>query len=221
MAQKRNRKYKDWTGTKSGRLTVIAFAGKVDRGGTKWLCRCECGKEVIVRSDAIGHQMSCGCIRNEKNIKRFYRHGDSRLPLYKVHSRILQATSNPNYLYFKNYGGKGVKLCDEWKIWENFRDWSMSHGYAKGMHLHRKDSNGDYCPENCVWISTHEHHMIHGNAIAKVFEQLDDSGNVVATYSSYREIKEAMGLNDTGSIRRSIREGYRCKGYRWRIRDKN
>lgn len=217
----RKRAYKNWVGTRFGRLLVIKEADKLPDGRHRWLCQCDCGNTCIVRSDSIGQQQSCGCIRREKNIKRFTTHGDSRTPLYKVHSRLIQSTSNPNYWRFSNYGGRGIRLCEEWKKWENFRDWSISHGYRKGLHLHRIDVNGDYCPENCVWIDAHEHHMIHGNAIAKVFEQLDDSGSVVATYQSYREIKEALGLKDTGSIRRSIREGYKCRGYHWRIRNKN
>lgn len=206
--------FTDLTGQRFGRLTVLGLESK-NGGKCKWRCLCDCGKQCVCRTDAFKTQRSCGCIRTEKNIKRFYRHGDSFNPLYKIHTRLKQATSNPKYWSYANYGGKGVKLAEEWKDWETFKAWALAHGYQKGMHLHRKDSNGDYSPENCVWLTVHEHQKLHGRLHTTIIEQIDDEGNVVARFNGYREITEKLGI-DTGGVRRSVREGFRCHGYRWR-----
>ena len=114
--------FTDLTGQRFGRLTVIGLESK-GSGRARWRCLCDCGNQCVCRTDAFKTQRSCGCIRQEKNIKRFFRHGDSFNPLYKVHTRLKQATSNPNYWNYSNYGGKGVKLAEEWKDWRTFKSW--------------------------------------------------------------------------------------------------
>lgn len=206
--------FTDLTGQRFGRLTVLGLESK-DGGRCKWRCLCDCGKECVCRTDAFKTQRSCGCIRTEKNVKRFFQHGGARTSLYRILTRLKQATSNPNYCHYANYGGKGVKLAEEWKDWETFKAWALAHGYKKGLHLHRKDSNGDYSPENCIWLTVHEQQKLHGRLHSTIIEQVDDGGNVVARFNGYREITEKLGI-DTGGVRRSMREGFRCHGYRWR-----
>ena len=63
---------------------------------------------------------------------------------------------NPNNDHFKWYGDKGVKVCDEWNKFENFRDWAISNGYESNLTIDRIDSNGDYKPDNCQWITRSE-----------------------------------------------------------------
>ena len=79
-----NKRIIDMTGQKIGRLTIIEKSGNTKGGGAKWLCRCDCGNEIIVIGSDIrrGHTQSCGCIHSEGIAKRNYKHGETRSKLY-------------------------------------------------------------------------------------------------------------------------------------------
>lgn len=63
---------------------------------------------------------------------------------------------NPNNIGYQDYGGRGIKICDEWLVYENFNNWAINNGYKEGLSIERKNVNGDYCPENCCWIARKE-----------------------------------------------------------------
>ena len=63
---------------------------------------------------------------------------------------------NPNNIGYQDYGGRGIKICDEWLVYENFNNWAINNGYKEGLSIERKNVNGDYCPENCCWIARNE-----------------------------------------------------------------
>jgi hypothetical protein len=67
---------------------------------------------------------------------------------------------------YKGYGGKGIKVCEEWKhSYVKFREWALSHGYLPGLSIDRLDSKKDYCPENCQWLTKHENETKHAKPI--------------------------------------------------------
>lgn len=80
-------------------------------------------------------------------------HGGSSTRLYGIWGNMKYRCSNPNAQGYKNYGGKGIKVCDEWLEFECFKSWALHNGYMQGLSIDRIDSDGNYCPENCRWIS--------------------------------------------------------------------
>ncbi len=153
----------DLTGSKIGRLSVLSSTEKRYRGQIVWLCRCDCGKltEVFTGNLISGNTKSCGCLQREiaRNIK--LKHGDNcnkkRVRLYRIYHQIKQRCLNRNHSAFKRYGGRGIKVCAEWlNSYPAFKAWALANGYHDDLTIDRIDSDGDYCPENCRWISLSE-----------------------------------------------------------------
>lgn len=148
---------KDLTGKKFGNLTVVKKVERKNRSN-QWLCKCDCGKEVVCYQYNLerGTSTSCGCLRSYYAKKTRSCHGESTGKLYKKWSSIKTRCYNKNTPCYKNYGGRGIKMCDEWLDFWNFREWAYKNGYSEGLTLERIDVNGNYEPSNCKWIPMEE-----------------------------------------------------------------
>lgn len=111
-----------------------------------FLCKCDCGNEKIVRKLHLvrGRTQSCGC-------KSKLQNGLSQHPLYKILQAIKLRT---NGHYDDIYKKKGIKICNEWSNFLNFYDWAIKSGYKKGLQIDRIDSNGNYEPSNCRFVTS-------------------------------------------------------------------
>lgn len=148
---------KDLTGKKFGNLTVVKKVERKNRSN-QWLCKCDCGKEVVCYQYNLerGTSTSCGCLRSYYAKKTRSCHGESTGKFYKKWSSIKTRCYNKNTPCYKNYGGRGIKMCDEWLDFWNFREWAYKNGYSEGLTLERTDVNGNYEPSNCKWIPMEE-----------------------------------------------------------------
>ena len=122
----------------------------------RFLCRCSCGNTLSVRIGSLTHDTtkSCGCLRKERSIERCFKHGQAGTRLYKAWGGMKQRCYNPSEPGYKYYGGRGIKMCIEWiSSFESFARWALSSGYAPEFTLDRINTNGDYEPANCRWVT--------------------------------------------------------------------
>lgn len=137
---------KDLRGVIFGRLTAIR-PRRTTAGYYGWFCECQCGNTTTVRTTDLlnGHTQSCGCLQRDRSST----HGLSHTEPYDIWVGILRRCNNPESKYYLRYGGRGIKVCEEWLSYPSFYEWAMSNGYEKGLTVDLIDNDGDYSPQNC------------------------------------------------------------------------
>lgn len=147
----------DLIGKTFNRLTVIQYQNINNK--SYWNCICSCGNHKLIYHTKLitGHTRSCGCLKSDSLKQIASTHGLSRHPLYSVYTDIKTRCYNENDKQFKDYGGRGIKVCDEWlNDFATFHDWCLSNGYAKELQIDRKNNDGNYEPDNCRFVTRSE-----------------------------------------------------------------
>ena len=197
----------DLTGKRIGRLYID---GLVPGHKGLWHCKCDCGKEVDLYGTRLrnGNYKSCGCwnVENRKKLPRFNtKHGMTDTVLYGKYCGMKERCYNPHYKYFHRYGGRGIKVCDEWRqSFEAFRDWAYAAGYddSKGKFeqtIDRIDTDGDYCPENCKWSTQKE--QVWNRSIA--VHMKDENGEDIGVY----DFIQKHGITNNAYVYRKLKAG--------------
>lgn len=152
----------DLTNKKFGRLLVIGFHSyKNKRPAPYWLCKCDCGQIRVVegRSLTRGRSSSCGCLNNENTVKRNTTHGYTHNPtrIYKIWIGMVQRCTNKKEPHYKDYGGRGIKVCDKWlNSFENFLADVGERPSLKHSLDRFPDNDGNYEPNNIRWATKKE-----------------------------------------------------------------
>lgn len=146
-------------GKKFGRLTVLKFhdirTRKENKKESRWLCKCDCGNETVVVGSSLksGKTQSCGCLNREVTKEIFTTHGLSYEKLYFVWKAMIARCENEEHPNFKDYGGRGIEVCEKWHDLKVFIDWSKENGYKEGLELDRINNGGNYEPNNCRFVT--------------------------------------------------------------------
>ena len=175
-------KYENLIGKRFGKLTVIKKLENNKFNHSTWLCKCDCGNKIVIDRSNLSinktKTVSCGCHKKEIITK----HNKYKTKIYSVYIAMKQRCYNKQSIPYKYYGGRGIKICDEWLDEENgfinFYNWSINNGWKEGLSIDTINTNADYKPDNCRWTNSltqmnntrRNHYVTHNNETHTIAE---------------------------------------------------
>lgn len=189
---------RDLTGQRFGSLTALYVTDRISGSSRVWHCRCDCGNEVDVSSNALvkGHTQHCSirCTCRKKYDT------EDKLRLAHILSGMMQRCYNVDSRAYSLYGARGIYVCDEWRNdCLEFINWALNHGYKQGLSIDRIDVNGPYAPWNCRWVGM-DIQSLNRRSCASI--KVDDDNKSVTGWAKY------LGLStvDTDRLRNIHRD---------------
>ena len=190
-------------GTRIHKLTVIAEHPEKYRTMKRWICLCDCGNQTIVANSNLknNHTKSCGCHKKEAAGTHSLTHGKTKTKEYRAWRSMKERCSLPSNIMWKNYGGRGIKICDRWiGSFECFLK-DMGELPFKGAQLDRIDNNGNYEPSNCRWVT-------------KFQNMLNKRNTVIVEYNGKSQTLKEWSIELNMNYNLLIR---RLKGQKWTV----
>lgn len=187
-------------GSKYGRWTVVA---RDQDDSKRVICHCECGSAKTVNKYELmsGRTNSCGCINVEITRERSTTHGMNGTRLYYIWMSMKARCSRKNNNDYKNYGARGIRVCDNWLRFIPFKEWALSNGYSDNLTIDRIDSNKCYEPNNCRWATNLKQQNNKRNNITMTYMGKTKTMSEWARYIGlpYRVIKDRryLGWSDS------------------------
>ena len=204
----KKKEFKDLTGLKFNHLKVISLVpNKTNKHNDRyWLCECDCTNKTIkaISENHLvrGNTKSCGCLLKEVMIKvnknRSFRH---LYPYYKeiysTYDSMKKRCYNEKHDSYKRYGGRGIKICDEWlSDFMNFYHWGIENNYGIDLTIERINYDGNYEPSNCKWATLEEQHY---NKSSTLYIEIDNEMKTVKQWA------EETGISQSTIYRRYTR----------------
>ena len=190
---------KDLTGLKFGNLNVIKKYGKI-KGITYWECKCDCGIIKLINHYSLlkGRSTSCGCLKGQKISNKKSTHNKTNTKIYKLWIGIKNRCNNINSPKYKSYGGRGIKVCDEWQNdFMSFYNWTLANGYDENAKygectIERLNVNGDYEPSNCTFKNLKEQA---NNKTTNIFVEYNGETHTLKQWSEIFNLKYKSVVN--------------------------
>ena len=161
-------------GEQYGMLKIMTICGNDSSGRITGICRCACGneKQLPLCNVVSGRIKSCGCLKHGH--PHNFKTGESKTRLYRIWEGICARCTKPSQKSYRDYGARGISICDSWEKYDAFKKWAISSGYKNPLTIERVNVNDGYGPDNCIWISKGEqqlnkrnNHMINHNGVTK------------------------------------------------------
>lgn len=198
---------KNIVGERFGRWTVInnvqSIRRKNGRSDTAVLCKCDCGTERIIKKKELVHgsTKSCGCYRSDRMRSKQTTHGMTNTRIFKIWDGM-NGRCKRNTHWNKNYAGRGITVCEEWRGKDGFRrfyDWSVENGYNDTLTIDRIDVNSGYSPENCRWVDM----VVQGNnRRTNIRFEYNDVSKTISEWS------RTVGINKNTLYSRIVERGW-------------
>ena len=218
-------KFIDLTGKRFKMLVVVKKLDNDNRNRIMWKCLCDCGRTHLVLGHSLrnGETKSCGCSSNKlmNETKTLIRGYSGHRKLIGVWENMKKRCADPKHISYKNYGARGISVCNEWLVFGNFIKWALVNGYREKLEIDRVNNDGNYCPENCEWV-TKTQNLSHTRKTNNLIingesKRVDDwavlinSDNVVI-YGWFKRGKEYTKLKFENRLNIEINEICRQKG---------
>lgn len=197
-----------------GRLKVLSYKGLNNDNKAQWLCECDCGTIIVVSGKVLrsGNTVSCGCYKREIVTK----HGLYKHKLYRIWIDMKGRCYNKNNKHYKDYGGRGITVCEEWKDVQLFFEDMLStyenhKSQYKTTQLDRIDNNKGYYYENCKWSTAVEN--ANNTRLLKEFIAISPEGKIYKVLSQSIFAREnglkTYGINNCLNKRQTSHKGWK------------
>lgn len=157
------------TGKKFCRLTAVKL---IEEHGKRvhYECVCDCGNTTKSSAGNLrsGRALSCGCLRADRTREARRKHGMTGTVIYRVWRNMIERCGRPSNTHYASYGGRGISVCERWQEFANF--FSDMGDCPAGMLIDRKDNDGNYCKDNCRWVTKTESANNKRNTVMVQFE---------------------------------------------------